>query len=259
MRPCALFASTALLVTLAGAPAPAWAMHALAHRGADNARVDENTIDALERAHRLSAWSEADTFLTSDGVPVVIHDARLDRTTDCTGAVADWTAAEIRGECRTEHGDVVPTWREYARTLADNRGQRVNLEVKGRGWFADGAAEIVALRDIAERADVLRRVYFSEDATLDLLEAFRDHAPDARTAWKPASGDVDLGDARRLSVDAIMAPPGYWTAGRVEATADAGFRPWARKVNTEGAWDRMRDMGVRAALTDHPGWELARR
>src|SRR5688572_973201 len=38
---------------------------------------------------------EIDTHLSADGVPVVIHDPTLDRTTDRTGPVAALTAAEL--------------------------------------------------------------------------------------------------------------------------------------------------------------------
>jgi glycerophosphoryl diester phosphodiesterase len=44
---------------------------------------------------------EADAKLTEDGVPVAIHDATLDRTTNCTGEVRTFTLAELAG-CKTD-------------------------------------------------------------------------------------------------------------------------------------------------------------
>ena len=44
---------------------------------------------------------ELDTVVTSDGVPVVIHDSSLDRTTDCAGNVIDRTVAEVEA-CRID-------------------------------------------------------------------------------------------------------------------------------------------------------------
>ena len=58
----------------------------------------ENTMYAFERAiddlgyHYL----ELDVRLTADRVPVVFHDATLDRTTDGTGKVSDHTLAELQ-------------------------------------------------------------------------------------------------------------------------------------------------------------------
>jgi glycerophosphoryl diester phosphodiesterase len=44
---------------------------------------------------------EVDAKLTEDGVPVPIHDATLDRTTNCTGEARTFTLAELAG-CRTD-------------------------------------------------------------------------------------------------------------------------------------------------------------
>lgn len=58
---------------------PAWV---LAHRG-DSYRAPENTLEAARLGHRAGAdgW-ELDVRLTRDGVPIVLHDASLLRTTD---------------------------------------------------------------------------------------------------------------------------------------------------------------------------------
>ena len=58
----------------------------IAHRGA-SAEQPENTMAAFRRAVELGADAiELDVRLARDGVPVVIHDATLDRTTSATGA-----------------------------------------------------------------------------------------------------------------------------------------------------------------------------
>ena len=68
----------------------------IAHRGA-SAEAPENTLPAFELAASQGADAlELDVRLTADGVPVVIHDATLDRTTDRRGPVATLTAAELR-------------------------------------------------------------------------------------------------------------------------------------------------------------------
>jgi glycerophosphoryl diester phosphodiesterase len=77
---------------LAGAPL------LVAHRGG-SLLAPENTIAAFRMA-RDSWWAdmlELDVRLTSDGEVVVIHDATVDRTTDGSGPVADFTLAQIQG------------------------------------------------------------------------------------------------------------------------------------------------------------------
>jgi glycerophosphoryl diester phosphodiesterase len=69
----------------------------IAHRGASG-WAPENTIPAFELAVRQGADAfELDVRLTSDGVPVVLHDPTLDRTTDRTGSLAEITLNEVRG------------------------------------------------------------------------------------------------------------------------------------------------------------------
>ncbi|PLY00163.1 MAG: glycerophosphodiester phosphodiesterase [Desulfuromonas sp.] len=66
-----------------------------AHRGA-SARAPENTMTAFRAAADAGADGiELDVHLSRDGIPVVIHDDTVDRTTDGTGAVADKSLAEL--------------------------------------------------------------------------------------------------------------------------------------------------------------------
>jgi glycerophosphoryl diester phosphodiesterase len=86
-------------------------MLAIAHRGA-SAYAPENTRAAFRRAIEMGAdMIETDLQLTRDGAIVLVHDERIDRTTNGSGFVADhtlaalvsldageWFAAEFAGE-----------------------------------------------------------------------------------------------------------------------------------------------------------------
>jgi glycerophosphoryl diester phosphodiesterase len=66
-----------------------------AHRGGAKL-APENTMPALANGMSLGADGlEIDVQLSSDGIPVVIHDHALDRTTDRTGPVSALSAAEL--------------------------------------------------------------------------------------------------------------------------------------------------------------------
>jgi len=66
-----------------------------AHRGGA-ALAPENTLAAFELGLRVGADGlELDVHLSADGVPVVVHDLALDRTTNANGLVAARTAAEL--------------------------------------------------------------------------------------------------------------------------------------------------------------------
>ena len=68
----------------------------IAHRG-NAAHAPENTFEAYDQAIALGADAlEFDIRLARDGVPVVIHDPTLDRTTNGRGLVVDRTLEELR-------------------------------------------------------------------------------------------------------------------------------------------------------------------
>lgn len=67
-----------------------------AHRG-DSSHAPENTMSAFSAAVESGADGiEMDVHLSKDGIPVVIHDDLLERTTDGKGAVSDVTLRQLR-------------------------------------------------------------------------------------------------------------------------------------------------------------------
>lgn len=68
----------------------------IAHRGASN-YAPENTLAAFLKAQELGAdYLECDVHLSKDGELIIIHDDKLDRTTNGTGYVKDYTLAELK-------------------------------------------------------------------------------------------------------------------------------------------------------------------
>ena len=73
-----------------------WPPLNIAHRGACG-EAPENTLAAFELARRQGAGGiELDVHLSSDGVPMVIHDRRLSRTTSGGGWVSEHRANTLR-------------------------------------------------------------------------------------------------------------------------------------------------------------------
>ena len=107
-----------------------------AHRGCSQ-MYPENTITAFEKAAEIHGLEgiELDIQLTKDGEMVVIHDERVDRTTDGSGFVRDFTLTEIKklnidaGNGKTEH---IPTIVEILDILEPRMkaGFKLNIELK---------------------------------------------------------------------------------------------------------------------------------
>ena len=136
----------AVLPATAAAAVPVLHADRGAHTAYGRPELGENTLSAFRPAFR--AWGAVvavDARLTRDGVPVALHDATLDRTTDCSGLVADRTLAELAA-CRVDTieqssasllgaavarcPEAIPT---IAEVLADARaaGATVTLDASG--------------------------------------------------------------------------------------------------------------------------------
>jgi glycerophosphoryl diester phosphodiesterase len=68
----------------------------IAHRGASS-YAPENTFAAFDLAVEMGIGEiELDVHFTKDSQIIVIHDETLDRTTNSTGPVCDWTLEELQ-------------------------------------------------------------------------------------------------------------------------------------------------------------------
>ena len=133
----------------------------LGHRGA-SAYAPENTLVAFELAREMGLrWVEFDVMLSSDGIPFVIHDTRLSRTTNGRGQVGQVTSDYLRsldagswfGEAFA--GAAVPSLEQVFAWMAAT-GMKANLEIKPY----PGTTELTTLtivRMIAEDWPELRK------------------------------------------------------------------------------------------------------
>jgi glycerophosphoryl diester phosphodiesterase len=84
----------------------------VAHRGASSSKLGEGTLPAYQYAVKNRAdmldgdvrWTKDGPDPDSVGTIVILHDATLDRVTNCTGNVSSWLWSAIRDRCRTEVG-----------------------------------------------------------------------------------------------------------------------------------------------------------
>jgi glycerophosphoryl diester phosphodiesterase len=104
-------------------------IHNIAHRGA-SAYEPENTLRAFERAIQMGATMlELDIHLSMDVHPVVIHDAKVSKTTNGKGHISEMTLKQIK-ELNAGKGEQVPTLTEVI-DLARDRA-KLYIELKGQ-------------------------------------------------------------------------------------------------------------------------------
>ena len=112
------------------------------HRGA-KALLPENTMPSFKHAVALGVDAlETDVNMTKDGVPVLCHDRTVDRTTDGSGVIRQFTLEELKrfdAGCRFGDGAYagkgyqIPTLEEFCEWMTDHRDVLLNVEIKDYG------------------------------------------------------------------------------------------------------------------------------
>jgi len=108
----ALAAAIALVVVVPTAQADSRHVLVVAHRGAEVSKYAEGTLPAYRFAvrHRVDIldadvrWTKDGSDRDSVGTMIILHDATLDRITNCEGPISQWLWSSIRAKCRTEVG-----------------------------------------------------------------------------------------------------------------------------------------------------------
>lgn len=183
-----------------------------AHRGASG-YAPENTLPAFELAVIQKADGvELDVQLTKDGKMVVIHDETIDRVTNGTGFVKDYTLEVLKTlHCNnkfTEEENIkIPTLDEVYELLSPT-GLTVNVELK-TGVFQYEGIEKMAL-EISKKWKMEDKVIYSSFNHPSIMK-IKELDCNAKVGFLYADGFIDVPEyAQRLGVTALHPP--IWRA-----------------------------------------------
>lgn len=249
-----------------------------AHRGG-SAYAPENTMMAFRNAARLYVDDfEADTWLSADGVLVLMHDDTLDRTTDCSGAVADKTHLELLG-CDAGYwfspgqsttaadealphparglGIGIPTAQELIDFVASFDGAyrpTATIEIKDVGEAFNAAPVLVPMIQASGVKDRIIVQSFNPLA-LNLVKLLD---PEIRTLYLTpaalgASFALSYTVLSGLEIAAPNSTSGDLDAAFVENAHQLGKQivPWT--PNREDELSTLSALGVDGLITDYPG------
>lgn len=212
-----------------------------AHRGA-SAELPENTLPAFARAIEVGAFGiELDVHLTRDGIPVVIHDETVDRTTNGTGAIADFDLAELT---RLDAGDgsIIATLDQ----VLDLVGEALHIDIEVK---AAAAADAVLLVTTARPA--LRFAVSSFDH--DVLRHVRGKAPGLEL-WPLTIGATDnaLATAAELESPYLAIHEGFVNSDIMAYLKSRSLEAWVWTVNDPERAAQLASLGVAGICTDDP-------
>lgn len=225
----------------------------IAHRGASG-HAPENTLAAFERALQLGAgFIETDVHLTRDARFVAIHDSTLERTTNGTGAVHDFTLAQLReldaGKWfdREFMDEKIPTLEEVL-AFSNKNDVVFYLEIKYDAAWGMHHALVSALQNAQSAARTVVISFdprtllaiYKLDPTLMLGLLVEKESADATNAAAAVG-------ARQLCPAASIVTPEF-----VKKIHDEGLHVAAWTVNSADEMRTMMSAGVDGIMTDFP-------
>jgi glycerophosphoryl diester phosphodiesterase len=220
-----------------------------AHRGASRT-APENTLAAFRAAEKAGADGiELDVHLSREGVPVVMHDERVDRTTDGRGEIRRLSLRALRqldaGSWFSPAfaGEPVPALEEVLRWGGDR--MRLNIEIKSA---PAGEAVLDHLHSFP-RADVLVSSFDH-----DLLEYLHQSAPRLPLAFLCDSPFWRRPLRRAAACEAESFHPRWDRVSRAMMAAcrrhGIGVVPWT--VDDVGRLRALQRLGVSGIFTNDP-------
>lgn len=233
-------------------PYPLW----IAHRGAGKL-APENTLAAFRcgASHGYRAF-ECDVKLSADGVPFLLHDADLARTTSGIGAAADHCWSDLSRldaggwHSRGFAGEPLPSLQAIAHFCIAN-GSAVNIEIKPSPGLAEKTGAVVA--------EAALRLWTGAAAPAPLLSSFEPEALAAARQAAPTLARALLLDTLRagwfeqamaLGCAAVVTRHALMDAELLARLHGAGMRALVYTVNEPLDVERLLGLAIDGIITD---------
>lgn len=209
----------------------------IGHRGAKG-HLPENTLASFEKAIALGVdMIELDVWLSSDKIPMVIHDETIDRTTSKTGLVTDYSAKELQALGIPALIDVFK--------LVDNRCE-INVEIKP--FTATQAVLNLIAKSTFDQSKILISSF-----DWNALQEVRFHDEDIRIGVLTETDlDLAMAFAKFIKAEAIHPYFHLLTAENVEKIKEKGFKVFPWTINEPEDITFVKSLEVDGIITDFP-------
>lgn len=232
----------------------------VAHRGA-SAHAPENTMAAFYKGVEMKAdYIEIDVQMTKDGELVLIHDTTVDRTTDGTGAVRDYTLEEIRqldaGSWFSEEyaGEKIPTFDELLDAFRGKTG--ILIELKSPSLYPgieEKVAEALKERNMDRPQNNKMVIQSFDHESMQISKELLPDVPHAVLAGSSWS-DVTKEQLAEFATYADFFNPNMniVTPELVDWVHEAGMEIYPYTSRSPEQAYHLFDLGVDGIITDYP-------
>lgn len=232
----------------------------IAHRGA-SAYAPENTHSAFKLAIEMKAeMIELDVSITKDGVPVVVHDETVDRTTSASGAVGSFTLAELK-ELETGawfgkefEGEPFPTLEEVLAYIDGNIALNIEIKTEAVTDVAEGGVVDKSVQ-LVKKGGVEDQIIFSsfDYRVMEHLNKLAPEMPKALLYEKSQSGDLLPSElVAKYKVDAFNCSHRQLSKKWVADLNDNNIPFLVYTVNDEKLMRKVIEKGAAGIFSDKP-------
>ena len=214
----------------------------MGHRGAA-ALEPENTLLSIKKAMEIGVDAvEIDVHLSRDKEIVVIHDLTLDRTTDGTGLVSNYTLSELK-KYDAGKGEAIPTLQEVME-LTDKKVKLV-IELKQKG------TERIVVEQIKKNGfeDNVYVISFWHRLVKNIKETDKN----IKTGVLLVGCPVNTSIADQISADALFMKYTFVDTEIVELSHKNGLKVFIWNIDDPFLIKPFADIGVDGIGSNNPG------
>lgn len=212
-------------------------------------------MTAFEHAYHAGADGiELDVRLSKDGEIVIFHDAKIDRMTDGTGAVNDYTLKELQSYPITQalqndsKQQVIPTLSDYL-TWAKDKPIITNIEIKSiKNNYRLELRVAEAIQTFKMEESIIVSTFLENSLTrIKIL------SPNVKTGLLLSEYDEQtVKSAKELGVDFIHLKADSLDPKFIESAHEHGLGVNVWTVNEIEDLEKVNKMDVHAIITDFP-------
>ncbi|HAP4931546.1 TPA: hypothetical protein IUX84_000540 [Enterococcus faecalis] len=232
-----------------------------AHRGATT-RAPENTLEAFDHAIKDGYKAlEMDVQMSKDGQLFLMHDTKLDRTTNGTGIATNYTWKElhelnIKKDDYPEYKDIllkIPKFEDVISILKD-KDIVINIDGSKGDWKDQNFVNklVTVLKD----NNMFEKTFFVL-TDKNIRDSFKDKYQDAKVSWLYDSNNSLDDEIKQASTDETILfsiSLNNVNEEHVKKLNDSGIYYQVYGVNNTSTCNQLKQMGVRMIETDtiHP-------
>ena len=231
-------------------------MKVIAHRGFSGLYPENTMLSFIKASETACDGIELDVHLTKDNQLVIIHDESIDRTTDGTGLVRDYTYEELTkfnasALYEGKYGfNKIPSFEEYCLWVKDE-DLFTNVEIKTDRFYYEDIEE--KLIEIIRKYGLEDKIIFSSFNPLSIIKC-KELAPEIECGLLTSKGGVDNAGylASKFNIEYYHPGIASITDETVENCQRYGVKMNVWTVNDAEGLHKLYSWATNGIITDYP-------